>query len=247
MGMSDSLDGQSVVVLGGSSGIGLAVAQAAIAAGARVVITGRDPDRLHAALGDASGATGSAFDANDHDALERFFREFEGPVGHVFVSVGGPYYGRIGDIDAVKAGEAIGRSLALMIRLAQLAPPLMPPGGSLTFMSGTGSKHPAPGLTAIGATVAARAAAGANLALEIAPVRLNLIASGFVDTPLSARLLGDGLDDRRRDLREHLPVRRVVEASDVAALALHLMQNTAITGAVYDLDGGQQLLPSVGS
>ena len=69
-----------------------------------------------------------------------------------------------------------------------------------------------------------------------------MIAAGFVDTPLSARLLGEGLDERRSDLRERLPIRRVVVAADVAALAIHLMANTALTGSTYDIDGGQQLV-----
>jgi NAD(P)-dependent dehydrogenase (short-subunit alcohol dehydrogenase family) len=82
----------------------------------------------------------------------------------------------------------------------------------------------------------------ANLALEIAPVRVNLIAAGFVDTPLSAELLGDDLENRRKQLRETNLIRRVVESSDVAALAVHLMTNTALTGATYDIDGGQSLV-----
>ena len=80
------------------------------------------------------------------------------------------------------------------------------------------------------------------LALELAPVRVNLLACGFVDTPLSASLLGSQLEERRRQLRETLPIRRVVGPDDVAALAVHLMANTALTGATYDIDGGQQLL-----
>ena len=84
----------------------------------------------------------------------------------------------------------------------------------------------------------------ANLALEIAPIRVNLIAPGFVDTPLSAALLGDQLDARRAQLRDTLPIGRVVGPDDVAALAIHLMTNTALTGATYDVDGGQQLLKS---
>jgi NAD(P)-dependent dehydrogenase (short-subunit alcohol dehydrogenase family) len=82
----------------------------------------------------------------------------------------------------------------------------------------------------------------ANLALELAPIRVNLIAPGFVDSPLSARLLGDDLEARRAELRERLPIRRVIGPADVAALAVHLMTNTALTGATYDVDGGQQLL-----
>jgi NAD(P)-dependent dehydrogenase (short-subunit alcohol dehydrogenase family) len=82
----------------------------------------------------------------------------------------------------------------------------------------------------------------ANLALELAPIRVNLIAAGFVDTPLSASILGDDLDKRRDELRATLPIRRVVGPADVAALAVHIMSNTALTGATYDIDGGQQLV-----
>ncbi len=82
--------------------------------------------------------------------------------------------------------------------------------------------------------------------MEVAPVRVNLIAAGFVDTPLSASLLGDELDARREQLRATLPIRRVVGPADVAALAVHLMTNTALTGATYDIDGGQQLLAAGG-
>jgi NAD(P)-dependent dehydrogenase (short-subunit alcohol dehydrogenase family) len=98
-------------------------------------------------------------------------------------------------------------------------------------------------LGVIGAATAALPALTANLAIEIAPVRVNLIAAGFVDTPLSAELLGDGLEARRDQLRRTLPIGRVVGPADVAALALHLMTNTALTGATYDIDGGQQLVP----
>jgi NAD(P)-dependent dehydrogenase (short-subunit alcohol dehydrogenase family) len=93
------------------------------------------------------------------------------------------------------------------------------------------------------AATAALPALVANLALEMAPVRVNLIAAGFVDTPLSASLLGDRLDARREELRTTLPIRRVVGPADVAALAVHIMCNGALTGATYDIDGGQQLLP----
>ena len=82
----------------------------------------------------------------------------------------------------------------------------------------------------------------ANLAVEVAPVRVNLIAAGFVDTPLSASLLGDRLEERRNELRATLPIGRVVGPADVAALAVHIMINTALTGATYDIDGGQQFV-----
>ena len=94
----------------------------------------------------------------------------------------------------------------------------------------------------VSTVTAALPALTANLALELAPIRVNLIAAGFVDTPLSASLLGDELENRRNQLRATLPIRRVVGPADVAALAVHIMTNTALTGATYDIDGGQQLI-----
>ena len=109
-------------------------------------------------------------------------------------------------------------------------------------MGGTGARRPAVGLAITAAMTAALPVLAANLALEIAPVRVNLIAAGFVDTPLSASLLGDRLDERRDQLRATLPIGRVVGPDDVAALAVHVMTNTALTGATFDVDGGQQLV-----
>ena len=118
----------------------------------------------------------------------------------------------------------------------------MRPAGTLLFMGGTGGRRPAVGLALTAAITAAMPALMANLALELAPIRVNLIAAGFVDTPLSASLLGDELDERRDQLRATLPIRRVVGPADVAALAVHLMTNTALTGATFDIDGGQQII-----
>ena len=130
----------------------------------------------------------------------------------------------------------------MVLEVARNAAGKVRPGGTLLFMGGTGGRRPAIG-TAIASTVtAALPALTANLALELAPIRVNLIAPGFVDSPLSASLLGTELENRRNHLRATLPIRRVVTPADVAALAVHIMINTALTGATYDVDGGQQLV-----
>lgn len=118
----------------------------------------------------------------------------------------------------------------------------MRPTGTLVFMGGTGGRRISAGLGIVPAATAALPPFTAALALEIAPVRVNLIAAGFVDTPLSATLLGAGLEQRREELRATLPIRRVVGPTDVAAVAVHIMANTALTGATYDIDGGQQFV-----
>jgi NAD(P)-dependent dehydrogenase (short-subunit alcohol dehydrogenase family) len=238
-----ALQGQTVLVIGGSSGIGFETARRARAQGAELILTARDPQRLAAAASQISPESTSAFDAHDPAALDAFFDALPGPVDQVMVTAGHPHYGRLADLDLEQARQAIGASAMLMIGIARRAVDTVRPGGTIIFMSGTGARRPGIGLSVISAVTAALPALTANLALEIAPVRVNLIAAGFVDTALSAELLGEQLDARREELSKTLPIRRVVRADDVAALAVHLMANTAMTGATYDIDGGQQLLP----
>jgi NAD(P)-dependent dehydrogenase (short-subunit alcohol dehydrogenase family) len=189
------------------------------------------------------GAAGTgAFDANDSAAVEAFFDGLDGRIDHVMVTAGGPYYAPLAEMDFDEARRGLQQHPMLMVGVARYGAPKVRPGGTLVFMGGTGGRSPSKGVGLVSAMTAALPALTASLALEIAPVRVNLIAAGFVDTPLSASLLGEGLQARRDELSATLPIGRVVGPADVAALAVHLMTNTALTGATYDIDGGQGLL-----
>jgi NAD(P)-dependent dehydrogenase (short-subunit alcohol dehydrogenase family) len=242
VGREPELLGQTVVLIGGSAGIGLETARLARREGADVVLTGRDPEKLERAAQDVDARSTAAFDANDAAALGRFFNELPGTIDHVLVTAGGPHYGPLLEMDSSEVREAISDHVALGLEVARNAAGKMRPGGSLLLMGGTGGRRISRDLGIVSAATAALPPFTAALALELAPVRVNLIAAGFVDTPLSASLLGDGLDARREELRTKLPIGRVVGPADVAALAVHLMTNTAITGATYDIDGGQQFV-----
>jgi NAD(P)-dependent dehydrogenase (short-subunit alcohol dehydrogenase family) len=242
-GREPGLLGQTVVVIGGSAGIGLETARLARAEGANLILAGRNPDRLKNAATELGALSMATFDAGDSAALEAFFAHLDGPIDHVMVTAGAPYYAPLAEMDFDEARDAIQEHPMLMLGVARYGAPKVRPGGSLLFMGGTGGRRPGvPGITA--AMTAALPPLAAGLALEIAPVRINLIAAGFVDTPLSASLLGGQLEERRNQLRTTLPIGRVVEPEDVAALAVHLMTNTALTGATYDIDGGQQVVPA---
>jgi NAD(P)-dependent dehydrogenase (short-subunit alcohol dehydrogenase family) len=236
------LAGQIVVVIGGSAGIGLETARRAQAEGAEVILTGRDPGRLRQAALELGAHRTAAFDATDLAALDRFFADLPEAINHVMVTGPGPYYAPLADLDRERAHRDFDAHLWLAIAVAQHAVGRVQPGGSLLFMGGTGGRHLGIGQSLIAAATAALPALISNLAVEVAPVRVNLIAAGFVDTPLSASLLGDRLEERRNELRATLPIGRVVGPADVAALAVHIMTNTALTGATYDIDGGQQLI-----
>ena len=236
------LVGQIVVVIGGSAGIGLETARRARVEGAEVSSRPAIPSawsRLRVELGAQSTA---AFDANDPAALERFFEDLPTPIDHVMVTGGGPHYKPPLEMDTEEAGAALGEHMLLALAIARNARGRVRPAGSLLFIGGTAGRRIRPGFEIVSAVTAGMPALTASLALELAPIRVNLIAPGFVDTPLSASLLGDDLDRRREELRSTLPIGRVVGPADVAALAVHLMINTAVTGATYDIDGGQQFV-----
>jgi len=236
-----NLLGQTLVVIGGSAGIGLETARLAHEQGAEVIITARNPDRLHRA-GLELGASIAAFDTTDFDRLKRFFDVLPGPIDHVLVTGPGPHYAPFAEFDLDELRRDVEAHLLLPLEVARNAVGKVRPGGTLLFMGGTGGRRTAPGLYFLSALTAALPAMARNLALEIAPIRVNVIAAGFVDTPLSATLLGDQLDARREQLRTTLPIGRVVGPADIAALAIHTMTNSALTGATFDIDGGQQLV-----
>jgi NAD(P)-dependent dehydrogenase (short-subunit alcohol dehydrogenase family) len=236
-----ALLGQNVVVLGGTAGIGLETARRAREAGAEVIITARNQDRLRS-VGFELGARTAAFDVTDFDRLARFFDELPTAIDHVLLTGPGPYYALLADFDVEKARRSVESHLLLPLVLARAVAKKVRAGGTLLFIGGTGGRSTAPGLELISALTAGLPSMTRSLAVELAPIRVNVIAAGFVDTPLSAAILGDQLETRREQLRQTLPIRRVVGADDIAALALHLMTNTAITGATLDIDGGQQLV-----
>jgi NAD(P)-dependent dehydrogenase (short-subunit alcohol dehydrogenase family) len=239
---ASGLLGQTVIVIGGSAGIGLETARRARAEGAKLILAARNPEHLEQASRELSALSSAAFDATNFDQLKKFFDELPTPIDHVLVTGPGPYYSLLAELDIEKARQDIEAHLLLPLQVARYAAKKVRPGGTLLFMGGTGGRRTVPGFALISALTAALPAMTKNLALELAPVRVNLIAAGFVDTPLSASLLGDQLDARREQLRATLPIRRVVSPADVAALAVHLMINSALTGATYDIDGGQQLV-----
>ena len=239
--MTGELAGQTVVLIGGSAGIGLETARRARAEGADVILVGRDPERLHRAADQVGTQHTATLDATDAAAVQQFFDGLD-RVDHVLVTAGGPHYVPLLEMNADQVRDALSDHVVMALDVARSAAPKMRPGGTLVLMGGTGGRKIRRNLGLMSAATAVLPPFTATLALELAPVRVNLIAAGFVDTPLSASLLGDQLDERRDELRSTLPIGRVVSPADVAALAVHLMTNTALTGATFDIDGGQQFV-----
>ena len=235
--------GQTVVVIGGSAGIGLETARLARSQGADVVLTGRDPERLEQAASDLRAQSSAAFDADDAGAVKRFFDALP-PIDHVLIAAyTSGAYGPMLELPSEEVGRTLGRRVMQVLEIARHAAPKMRPGGTLVLTGGSVKKvDRESGITP--AVFAVLPVFTAALALELAPVRVNLIQAGYVDTALAWSYFNDPeqIEARREELRATLPIGRVVGPADVAVLAVHLMTNTAITGAAYDIDGGQRLI-----
>ena len=231
-----------MVVIGGSAGIGLETARRARAEGASVILTGRNSERLKQAALELDAPRTAAFDVNDPATLQSFFRDLPTPIAHIMVAAGAAHYGPPLEIPLEEARRSLTGHLLLALQVARGAADKVRPPGSLVFMGGTGARRPRTGIGIASTAAVAFPILIANLALEPAPIRVNLIAAGFVDTQRSASILGKDLDKRRDELRATLPIRRVVRPTDVTALAVHVMSSTALTGGTYDIDGGQQFI-----
>ena len=137
---------QTLVVIGGSSGIGFETARRAHTEGAKVILTARDPERLRHAATEIGALSTAAFDATDPVAIERFFRDLP-VIDHIMVTAGRPYYGRLAEMDFTKVREVVGQHLLQALYVARSAINQVRPGGTLIFMGGTGARRPAIGLT----------------------------------------------------------------------------------------------------
>jgi NAD(P)-dependent dehydrogenase (short-subunit alcohol dehydrogenase family) len=241
MGRDPQLAGQTLLVIGGSSGIGLETARRAHEEGAAVIVTARDAQRVQRAGFEVEGSI-AAFDATDFHRLARFFDELRTPIDHVLVTGPRPQDVRLAEFDVDEARRDVEAHLLLPLQVARQAASKVRPGGTLLFTGCTNGRHAIAGPAFISAITVALSALTKSLASELAPIRVNVIAAGFVDTPGSAALLGNRLSARRDQLETTLPIRRVIGPADIAALAVHLMTNTAVTGATFEIDGGQQVV-----
>lgn len=236
---TDGLRDRTLAVIGGSSGIGLATAIGALGAGVRVWVMARDKERLaRAATGAGEGMHTQAGDASNERDVEAFFAA-TGGIDHLLLSAGSPMFAPVATMDIDAGLQWLADGLRSILLSARHAPWVN--GGSLTLMSASAVRRPRPGGGLLGALARSTEYLAETLALELAPVRVNVIAPGFVPTPLTERMLSDHLPARVSELQQSLPTRRVTEPNDIASLILQVMINPAITGAVIPIDGGQIL------
>ncbi len=228
------LAGKKVVVVGGSSGIGLATAEMAKAAGAEVIIASRNADKVKAAAAKID-AKGIAADVTSDQSVSDLFRAC-GPADHVVVTAAqlrtGPFKTvAMDDVRATLEGKFWGAW-----RCARAAD--IRPGGSLTLVSGFLSIRPRPNAAIVSAANGALELLARALALELAPVRVNCVSPGLIDTPIRAAMPEAARIEMLTKTAAALPVRRVGLGEDIAQQILAFMTNGFMTGSIVYLDGG---------
>jgi NAD(P)-dependent dehydrogenase (short-subunit alcohol dehydrogenase family) len=234
-----ALQGQRVVVIGGTSGIGLETAKAARALGAEVTVVGRDQDKLQAAL-DAlgDGASGVPVDASDRGALERFFERVR-QLDHLVLAAGGAAgAGPIASLDLGELRAGFEAKLFPHLSALQLALPRLDDAGSVTFVASASPNAPYVGVAGLSAINGALEAIVPGLAVELKPIRVNVISPGVIDTPWWRGLPEE---DRHAVFSQYgaaAPVGRIGAPEEVAQAIVAVMSNGFITGTVLTIDGG---------
>ncbi len=232
---------QHVVITGGSSGIGLCLAQDLALRGASLTLLGRDAAKLkHAAMQVKGPVQTASLDVTDEQAVAAFFAGIA-RLDHLVTAAAGTVRGNVVDLEVAQARELFESKYWGQYHCAKYAAPKLVTSGSMVLFSGWISRKPMPGVSTLAAVDAAIEALGRTLALELAPRRVNVVTPGMIDTPLwSARLTPEQQREHFHTIGASLPVGRAGTAQDVAHAVRFLMENGFTTGAVLDVDGGQR-------
>ena len=241
-----TLENQTVVIVGGSSGIGLGVAEALLAEGANVTIVGRTTEKLRTAqeaLGSPERVKAVAADVTQEEQVKALFEDV-GAFDHLVVTRGTPPVVApvtSFDIDAVR--RFVDLVLVSAISLAKHAAPRIRSGGSITFTSGISKDKPPPqGGAAVAAVAGSLGYLARALALELGPTRVNVVSPGWVETPMWDELAGPAKTAMWDEMGQRVPAGRIAKPADIAGAYSFLLGSEMTTGIVLKIDGGHALV-----
>ncbi|WP_437730090.1 SDR family oxidoreductase [Sorangium sp. So ce1335] len=239
-----ALEGRRVVIVGGTSGMGLGAARAAARAGAEVIVAGRRPsgERAASAPEDARLAH-ETVDVTDEGSVKALF-ERTGELDHLLITAA-PNPGSWGvflEQDVAGAQQFMNAKFFGSWACARYAAPRMRAGGSITFLTGGAAVRPRAGASMVSATFAALETLARGLAIEIGPLRVNTIRPGYTDSEMWSFLDDEAREQLRQKVRAAMPVRRIGTVEDIGHAAVFLMTNPQMTGAVLEITGGETLV-----
>lgn len=235
------LQDQKVIIIGGSSGIGFETAKQIIAQGAEVIIASRSEDKLRKAKEQLRArAAAHVLDTTQEAQVESFFEKI-GRFNHLVVSAAETSGGLFLETDTAKARQLFHNKFWGQYYAAKYGAPNILPNGSITLFSGVVAYKSMVGSAALGAVNAAVSNLGQTLALELAPIRVNIVSPGIIDTPSRSKMPEEARNDFYAAVANKLPVKRVGRAEDVAQGVLYLLRNSFVTGTVLHVEGGHIL------
>ena len=235
------LHGQKVLIIGGTSGIGLAIAQAAVVEGAQVVITGRTIDQVHAAKAKIDGiCEGIAMDIGDEASVVDAFKTL-GKLNHIVTTAAALTYGPLATLPRSAIDSMIASKFLGPILVARHGAASLDPAGSILFFSGIAASKPGTGTAVVAAVNAGLEGLGRALAVELAPIRVNVISPGVTDTNGWNYIPEKDRASTFAGIAASLPVKRVGKPEDLAQAAIMLLLNGFTTGTVRHVDGGGRL------
>jgi len=236
------LSNKIVVVVGGGSGIGLAVAKQAHAEGANVIILGRTLAKLEQAKGlIGKNVKAIATDAMDETAISQVFAEI-GTFDHLFISAQDASTAPLSETKMEKLRSTLDSKIWGALHVVKHGISQIRADGSVTFISGLAGRRGYPGFAVAGAANAGIEAVARNLAVEIAPIRVNTVCAGVIDTEMLDKVFGEQRGEIVEAIAEKLPVKRIGKPEEIADAVLFLMGNGFITGATLLVDGGDALV-----
>ncbi|GLR56517.1 MULTISPECIES: SDR family oxidoreductase [Rhizobium] len=240
------IEGAKIIIVGGSSGMGLALARRLLGEGAAVTIAGRSEDRLAAArraLGDHPGVATIAVDISREEEVAALFRN-GGPVDHIVstaADIGGAYQ-LLPSIELAAAQRVVESKFYGPLMLAKYGAAHLPPSGSITYTSGVAAYRPAARGSVVAAVNAALEGLVRALAVELAPIRINAVSPGWVDTPIWSFVAGDAKQATLDAMAQRLPAGRVGQPDDIADAIRFLIGNGFTTGTILHVEGGHRLI-----